>query len=474
MTPLPAWRARRARPASGAMQFLESAATALNKVDALAAEVIPPRRPGALDDEAGEDLLETNPGSVNTASTVEALASRLGLWLPGDGREGIFAREALALEDARVRDVPGDDPLVTSQRMKLAHLVNNLRELESNAVKARTARDDALAAASDANATGEREASEALETLERLRGEIETERAALEEIERRSNGSETETATSTSFAAALAETRALVARRLSDARAKEREAVRLEAEADALETRAKERARAAGTLTSTETQDAAAAADRERAETERLLKEVMIAEAEAADLQLEESARLWRASQASSAFREADSGDTRFELERRLEDLMERLESKRAETAALTLEKLALEHVVAVALAERRGVAGERASGTETFARASHGGPSSAGLKRRGDDATGEGSFTGLGVRARVASAARRVDTLGVAAGRHLRGSGGLRSAALLYALGLHLFAFLVLACRALSGAPELKPTERVDGNGIAAELPRT
>lgn len=48
------------------MQFLESAASALNKVDALAAEVIPPRRPG-VDDEAGEDVLETDPGAVSTA-----------------------------------------------------------------------------------------------------------------------------------------------------------------------------------------------------------------------------------------------------------------------------------------------------------------------------------------------------------------------------------------------------------------------
>ena len=68
------------------MQFLESAASALNKVDALAAEVIPPRRPG-VDDEPGEDVLETDPGAVSTASTVEALASRLGLGR-GDAGEG--------------------------------------------------------------------------------------------------------------------------------------------------------------------------------------------------------------------------------------------------------------------------------------------------------------------------------------------------------------------------------------------------
>jgi hypothetical protein len=52
------------------------------------------------------------------------------------------------------------------------------------------------------------------------------------------------------------------------------------------------------------------------------------------------------------------------------------------------------------------------------------------------------------------------VDALGVRAGRRLRRSGGWRSAALLYALGLHVFAFLVLALRALGGGPELKPVE--------------
>jgi hypothetical protein len=69
----------------------------------------------------------------------------------------------------------------------------------------------------------------------------------------------------------------------------------------------------------------------------------------------------------------------------------------------------------------------------------------------------------GIGVGVFVASAARRVDALGVRAGRRLRRSGGWRSAALLYALGLHVFAFLVLALRALGGGPELKPVEGVD-----------
>jgi hypothetical protein len=147
------------------MQFLESAASALNKVDALAAEVIPPRRPG-VDDEAGEDVLETDPGAVSTASTVEALASRLGLGRgdAGEGRDGGAAKHPG--EDAlRPRDGSYADPLVTSQRMKLTGLLSTLRAAESIAAEAKAARDDALASAAEARARHTREASDAAETL---------------------------------------------------------------------------------------------------------------------------------------------------------------------------------------------------------------------------------------------------------------------------------------------------------------------
>ena len=146
------------------MQFLESAASALNKVDALAAEVIPRRD---VDDEAGEDVLETDPGAVSTASTVEALASRLGLGR-GDaveGRDGGAAKRPG--EDARgPRDGSGADPLVTSQRVKLAGLLETLRAAESDAAEAKAARDDALASAAEARARREREASDASEHIE--------------------------------------------------------------------------------------------------------------------------------------------------------------------------------------------------------------------------------------------------------------------------------------------------------------------
>jgi hypothetical protein len=82
------------------------------------------------------------------------------------------------------------------------------------------------------------------------------------------------------------------------------------------------------------------------------------------------------------------------------------------------------------------------------------------GLTRRAREKKNKKPTAGIGVGVFVASAARRVDALGVRAGRRLRRSGGWRSAALLYALGLHVFAFLVLALRALGGGPELKPVE--------------
>ena len=202
------------------MQFLESAASALNKVDALAAEVIPPRRPG-VDDEAGEDVLETDPGAVSTASTVEALASRLGLGRgdAGEGRDWGAAKRPG--EDARgPRDGSGADPLVTSQRVKLAGLLETLRAAESDAAEAKAARDDALASAAEARARREREASDASEHIEGIEREIEAERTALEAIEtesgRRERDSGAADGDASAFDAALAETEELAASRLGD------------------------------------------------------------------------------------------------------------------------------------------------------------------------------------------------------------------------------------------------------------------
>jgi len=471
------------------MQFLESAASALNKVDALAAEVIPPRRPG-VDDEAGEDVLETDPGAVSTASTVEALASRLGLGRgdAGEGRDGGAAKHPG--EDARgPRDGSGADPLVTSQRMKLAGLLSTLRSAESIAADAKAARDDLVASAAEARARREREASDAAETLAGIEREIEAERNALEAIEtesgRRRRDAGAADGDAYAFDAAVAEAEALAASRSADAQAREARARELEAEADALEKAAEERKRERErTAAEPAESPAPASAAARRADTDRLRDALASAESELSALEtrlLSEASRPMTHTGHVLASNTADAA----ELERRLRDVTERLEAKRAETATLAGERRELERVVAEALMERRrkerdfrstrfendemdddDVDAERVTETETVSGAPSTEKESArakkgGLTRRAREK--KKPTAGIGVGVFVASAARRVDALGVRAGRRLRRSGGWRSAALLYALGLHVFAFLVLALRALGGGPELKPVEGVD-----------
>ena len=470
------------------MQFLESAASALNKVDALAAEVIPPRRPG-VDDEPGEDVLETDPGAVSTASTVEALASRLGLGR-GDAVEGHDGGAAKRPgEDARgPRDGSGADPLVTSQRVKLAGLLETLRAAESDAAEAKAARDDALASAAEARARREREASDASEHIEGIEREIEAERTALEAIEtesgRRERDSGAADGDASAFDAALAETEALAASRSADAQAREARARELKAEADALEKAAEERRRERERTSAEPAESSAAVAASRRAETDRLRDALASAESELAALEAREEASRPigrpRAStptlaSAAGAPREADPAESAAELERRLRGVSERLEAKKVETATLAVQRSELERVVAEALMERRRRERERRAAGDAddekendTTRAKRLAPG--GLTRRiREGSSAARTVTGLGVRVRLASAARRVDALGVRAGRRLRRSGGWRSAALLYALGLHAFAFLVLALRALGAGPELKPAERL-GEGRRSE----
>ena len=466
------------------MQFLESAASALNKVDALAAEVI------RVDDEAGEDVLETDPGAVSTASTVEALASRLGLGR-GDaveGRDGGAAKRPG--EDARgPRDGSGADPLVTSQRVKLAGLLETLRAAESDAAEAKAARDDALASAAEARARREREASDASEHIEGIEREIEAERTALEAIEtesgRRERDSGAADGDASAFDAALAETEALAASRSADAQAREARARELEAEADAREKAAEERRREREGTSAEPAESAAAVAASRRAETDRLRDALASAESELAALEAREEASRPigrpRASTPTSASaagapREADPAESAAELERRLRGVSERLEAKKVETAKLAVQRSELERVVAEALMERRRRERERRAAGDADTHEKENDTTRAkrlapgGLTRRlREGSSAARTVTGLGVRVRLASAARRVDALGVRAGRRLRRSGGWRSAALLYALGLHAFGFLVLALRALSAGPELKPAERL-GEGRRSE----
>ena len=451
------------------MQFLESAASALNKVDALAAEVIPPRRLGA-DDEAGEDVLETDPGAVSTASAVEALAWRLGLGM-GDADEGPDGGDAKRSgEDARTpRDESGADPSVASQRVKLAGLLKTLRASESDAAEARAARDDALASAAEARARREREASEASELLAGIEREIEAERAALEAIETESRRRERDAGAAdgdaSAFDAALAEAEALAASRSADARAGEARARELEAEADERE-KAAEGRRAAREGTAAEPAESAAAATTgaRRAETERLRDALASAESELAALETREEPRAISVPSIGAPPSSANAAESAAELERRLRDATERLEAKKAETATLAAERVELERVVAETLMERRRKERERRAaaddgsgdGGDERAHAKEDAPTPrrpGGLTRRARDASAKTRpVAGFGVGVFVASAARRADALGVRAGRRLRRSGAWRSAALLYALGLHVFAFLVLAFRALGG----------------------
>ena len=433
-------------------------------------------------------MLETDPGAVSTASTVEALASRLGLGRgdAGEGRDWGAAKRPG--EDARgPRDGSGADPLVTSQRVKLAGLLETLRAAESDAAEAKAARDDALASAAEARARREREASDASEHIEGIEREIEAERTALEAIEtvsgRRERDSGAADGDASAFDAALAETEALAARHGGRA-AREARARELEAEADAREKAAEERQRELERTSAEPAESSAAVAASRRAEMDRLRDALASAESELAALEAREEASRPigrpRASTPTSALaagapREADPAESAAELERRLRGVSERLEAKKVETATLAVQRSELERVVAEALMERRRRERERRAAGDAddekendTTRAKRLAPG--GLTRRlREGSSAARTVTGLGVRVRLASAARRVDALGVRAGRRLRRSGGWRSAALLYALGLHAFAFLVLALRALGAGPELKPAERL-GEGRRSE----
>ena len=86
------------------------------------------------------------------------------------------------------------------------------------------------------------------------------------------------------------------------------------------------------------------------------------------------------------------------------------------------------------------------------------GGQPTGGLKRRGGSYPAGGGGNDfpdtpgrVGFRSRVGKVTRRVDELSVFAGRHLRRSGGWRSAVIVYVLSLHSLAFIVLAIRAMS-----------------------
>ena len=430
------------------MQFLEKGLsgleTAVHKVDALAAKVAVER--GAAR-EAEPDELADDPNSFETADALRSLASRLGDWTsPEGGAEteatlhGVLAEleAAQATRDAAVRR-----------------------------------RDDAETRLAEEIAVRDREEADALESASTIERELERERAA--HAMTRSAGESRERGIrdeSGEYDGMLEGVMQLT---------KERENEALEAEAAASAAKELERG-----LTR-EAQDAEDAAQRAedaaargeamddtldaslkvstqerendvRERLERIKSEVHTAEEEAS--RLERSHRRSKETREGSTKKEPPHKETREDRRRnharRMGDVEAQLSRKRAQVATMTKEKVDLEHKLAGVLAMRGGTkgAGNGARGGAVGSVGARVG----GLKRRGGSYPAGGigdDFPDtpgrVGFRSRVGKVTRRVDELSVFAGRHLRRSGGWRSAVIVYVLSLHSLAFIVLAIRAMS-----------------------
>ena len=427
------------------MQFLEKGLsgleTAVHKVDALAAKVAVER--GAAR-EAEPDELADDPNSFETADALRSLASRLGDWTsPEGGAEteatlhGVLAEleAAQATRDAAVRR-----------------------------------RDDAETRLAEEIAVRDREEADALESASTIERELERERAAHAMTrsagESRERGIRDESGEYDGMLEGVVQL------------TKEREHEALEAEAAASAAKELERG-----LTR-EAQDAEDAAQRAedaaargeamddtldaslkvstqerendiRERLERIKSEVHAAEEEASRLE-----RLHRRSKEPTK-KEHTHKETREDRRRnharRMGDVEAQLSRKRAQVATMTKEKVDLQGKLAGVLAKRGGggsKAGNRARGGAVGSVGARVG----GLKRRGGSYPAGGigdDFPDtpgrVGFRSRVGKVTRRVDELSVFAGRHLRRSGGWRSAVIVYVLSLHSLAFIVLAIRAMS-----------------------
>jgi hypothetical protein len=427
------------------MQFLEKGLsgleTAVHKVDALAAKVAVER--GAAR-EAEPDELADDPNSFETADALRSLASRLGDWTsPEGGAEteatlhGVLAEleAAQATRDAAVRR-----------------------------------RDDAETRLAEEIAVRDREEADALESASTIERELERERAAHAMTrsagESRERGIRDESGEYDGMLEGVVQL------------TKERENEALEAEAAASAAKELERG-----LTR-EAQDAEDAAQRAedaaargeamddtldaslkvstqerendiRERLERIKSEVHAAEEEASRLE-----RLHRRSKEPTK-KEHTHKETREDRRRnharRMGDVEAQLSRKRAQVATMTKEKVDLQGKLAGVLAKRGGggsKAGNRARGGAVGSVGARVG----GLKRRGGSYPAGGigdDFPDtpgrVGFRSRVGKVTRRVDELSVFAGRHLRRSGGWRSAVIVYVLSLHSLAFIVLAIRAMS-----------------------
>ena len=430
------------------MQFLEKGLsgleTAVHKVDALAAKVAVER--GAAR-EAEPDELADDPNSFETADALRSLASRLGDWTSPEGGveteatlHGVLAEleAAQATRDAAVRR-----------------------------------RDDAETRLAEEIAVRDREEADALESASTIERELERERAAHAMTrsagESRERGIRDESGEYDGMLEGVVQL------------TKEREHEALEAEAAASAAKELERG-----LTR-EAQDAEDAAQRAedaaargeamddtldaslkvstqerendvRERLERIKSEVQSAEEEASRLE-----RLHRRSKETPTKKDPPHKETREDRRRnharRMGDVEAQLSRKRAQVATMTKEKVDLERKLAGVLAKRGGTKGA-GNGARGGAVGSVGARTVGGLKRRGGSYPAGVGGVGddfpdtpgrVGFRSRVGKVTRRVDELSVFAGRHLRRSGGWRSAVIVYVLSLHSLAFIVLAIRAMS-----------------------
>ena len=427
------------------MQFLEKGLsgleTAVHKVDALAAKVAVER--GAAR-EAEPDELADDPNSFETADALRSLASRLGDWTSPEGGAETEATLHGVLAELEAAQAPRDAAV--------------------------RRRDDAETRLAEEIAVRDREEADALESASTIERELERERAAHAMTrsagESRERGIRDESGEYDGMLEGVVQL------------TKERENEALEAEAAASAAKELERG-----LTR-EAQDAEDAAQRAedaaargeamddtldaslkvstqerendiRERLERIKSEVHAAEEEASRLE-----RLHRRSKEPTK-KEHTHKETREDRRRnharRMGDVEAQLSRKRAQVATMTKEKVDLQGKLAGVLAKRGGggsKAGNRARGGAVGSVGARVG----GLKRRGGSYPAGGigdDFPDtpgrVGFRSRVGKVTRRVDELSVFAGRHLRRSGGWRSAVIVYVLSLHSLAFIVLAIRAMS-----------------------
>ena len=429
------------------MQFLEKGLsgleTAVHKVDALAAKVAVER--GAAR-EAEPDELADDPNSFETADALRSLASRLGDWTSPEG--GVETEATLH------------------------GVLTELEAAQATRDAAVRRRDDAETRLAEEIAVRDREEADALESASTIERELERERAAHAMTrsagESRERGIRDESGEYDGMLEGVVQL------------TKEREHEALEAEAAASAAKELERG-----LTR-EAQDAEDAAQRAedaaargeamddtldaslkvstqerendvRERLERIKSEVQSAEEEASRLE-----RLHRRSKEPTK-KEHTHKETREDRRRnharRMGDVEAQLSRKRAQVATMTKEKVDLERKLAGVLAKRGGTKGA-GNGARGGAVGSVGARTVGGLKRRGGSYPAGVGGVGddfpdtpgrVGFRSRVGKVTRRVDELSVFAGRHLRRSGGWRSAVIVYVLSLHSLAFIVLAIRAMS-----------------------